>query len=264
VAKKGRPPKSGNRKPCGRLAEIEDAGHPLVLQHRAAEVGKDLAHSRFAGYVLGRLYLDGVFGKDEDRAERRHDILRDYADFHRLIFGAGTAQSTMAALDGIRGRQPESDADPLAGLYARLKRWSSALRGLRASPGCRLLTRQVVDRAVLYEIPPGSAAEVLTLVRAADRLLSIGGGRLESSSRTRGKRPKTLPRSGENLGAHPSRRDRLALFQRYVPSEAEVSGWLALSAEMAARGASRDEVRRARDDFWSGRLAASPPQGEAD
>jgi hypothetical protein len=229
VAKRGRPRKlEGKRKPCGRLSpSLFDEGHPMTLQHRAAAVGENpddpghKAHSRFAGYVLGRLYLAGAFGADDKLAERRHDLLARYASAHRAIFGAATAQSAMRDLVGTRGRSPAGDADPLAGLYAKLKVWYAALMILPPSPGCRVLTHQVVERAVLYEMAPATAPELHTLVRAADRLLELDGARV---GRDGSRKP-----AADHGSPGRRRPDLLAIYSRDVfgPSDEDLAAALA-------------------------------------
>jgi hypothetical protein len=229
VAKRGRPRKlDAKRKPSGRLASVFDEGHPMVLQKRAAEVGEHpdyplKARLRFAGYVIGRLYLAQAFGKDEKIAEARHNALERYASAHLALYGPGTAQSVMRDLAGARGRATPGDKDPLAKLYAKFKRWYAAVLILPPSPGCRLLTHQIVERAVLYEMAPTSAAELHALVRAADRLRDLMGVGLES---TRGGRRRDLPKSTHNGRG---RRDVLAVFNREVfgPSDEDLAAALA-------------------------------------
>lgn len=191
----------------------------MVLQHRADAVGEDKKHSRFCDSVIGRLYLAGAFGKNEKTAERRHNILRDYADANRLIYGASTAQAI--DLTRVRGRGLPADADPLAGIYAKLKRWYAALMILPPGPGCRLLSHHVVERAVLYEIPPASPAELACLVRAADRLLEIGGGRTDRVRQEK-RPPSDAPAARKGRGL-------LDIYDRGVfgPSDEELAEALA-------------------------------------
>lgn len=224
MAKRGRPRKQdARRKPCGRLAVFFDEGHPFVLQHRADAVGERHKLSRFADSVIGRLYLVGAFGADDELAERRHNVLRDYADYHGRLYGTASAQSAMRDLTGMRGRSPEGDNDPLAGLYAKFKAWYAALMLLVPSPGCRLLTHHVTERAAVYDRPPTSPAELLTLIRAADRLLELRGW-LESPG---GARRKKHPPS--ERGRDRRRPDLLAIYNREIfgPDDDELAAALA-------------------------------------
>jgi hypothetical protein len=221
VAKRGRPGKpDAKRKPCGRLASVIDEGHEMVLQHRAELVGAHNKHSRFADSVIGRLYLAGGFGKDEKLAERRHNVLRDYAEHNRLFYGPSTAQAINLAK--ARGRGLPGADDALAGLYARHKAAYAALMILPPGPGCRLLTHQVVERAVLYDIPPASPAELACLVRAADRLRELKGDLDRPEDFARGRRKKAPPSDGSR--GHRGR-DILAIYSREVfgPSDEQLA-----------------------------------------
>ena len=209
----------------------------MVLEHRAADLGlrkpfddlepgqQDRARSKYAGYVLGRLYLAGAFGADEDLAERRHNVLRDYADYHHRLYGPGTAQSTMRDLGSPRGRSPEGDADPLAGIYAKFKAWYSAILTL---PGGRLVTHQVVERATIYEMPPATASELGCLIRAADRLIEL-----------RGDRPRDRRRGGRRGRRH---HDLLAIYGRevFAPDPDELAEALAKFTALSGKTGSAD------------------------
>ena len=214
MAKRGRPPKAGKRKPCGRLATFVDEGNPSLFERRAELVGERHKHSRFADSVIGRLYLAFAFGHDEELAEQRHKALVDYADSQRRFYGPSTAQSTMRDLGEPRGRSLGGDDE--AG-YARFKAWHTALLELKPAPGCRLLTSQVVERAAVYEVPPANAAELATLISAADRLIELRGG--VQRRRPRHRLPPGRPRH----------RDILAFYSREVfgPSDEQLAEALA-------------------------------------
>jgi hypothetical protein len=216
MPKRGRPLKPGPRKPCGRLSQFIDEGHPMVLQHRAELVGYEHALSKYSDSVIGRLLIGGLLfdpGVDRrkrqalDQAQHRYDTLFEFAMMHFRLFGPGTAPSHLRnAIAGISGSQAVAgDADPLAGLYAKYRTWSAA--AMIVPPGrSRILAHQILERATLYEMPPANVGELDCLTRVADRLGGLRGG----------SRPSR--RGGENGGARSapeSRRDRmLAIFSR--------------------------------------------------
>ena len=235
MAKRGRPPKQdAKRKPCGRLASSFDEGHPMVLQRRADEVGAEQARSKYASYVIGRLLITGKLhpefdrGNDRarehafERAERRHDVLVEFATMHFRLFGSGTAPSHLRnAVAGMTGPAVAGDNDPNAGLYAKYKVWYSAAMIL--PPGkSRVLVHQILERAALYEMAPANAAELECLIRVADRFLDFKRAAGEDKPR-RGSSAAPSTRSER-------RRERmLAIYSRdrFGPDDDELAAALA-------------------------------------
>jgi hypothetical protein len=244
---RGRPRKpDAPRKPSGRLAVTFDMGHPMVLQHRAAEVGELHAGSKYAASVIGRLLLAGCFfdaGADRDKeesiekAQHRHDVLFEFAKMHYWLYGPGSAPSHLRNIGVRLPAGVEAAGDPVA-LTAKYRDWYSA--AILIPPGkSRLLAQQVLERAVLYEMTPATVAELQLLVRIADRLIELDDaahGRRQS---------KAKPERRE-------RRDKLAIYNRFVPTDDEYRAWVARSHDMIDTGASREELRSARDAFWRG------------
>ncbi len=93
MAKRGRPKKSGDRKPCGRLRAANDnAAAELVMLRRAELVGAENAKSADAGHPLGILKLRGRI------TEAECDAGLVFAKLHAIVFGSGqNPRSNLAA-----------------------------------------------------------------------------------------------------------------------------------------------------------------------
>jgi hypothetical protein len=210
----------------------------MVLERRAELVGEYAKRSKYAGFVVGHLYLAGAFqpsvenDADEkavkraiERSDRRRDILIEFAKIHFWLWGSGTAPSHLRnAVAG--GGGISSPGDDRAEIEAKWRKWCTL--AMLVPPGrSRVLAHQVLERAALYEIAPANAAELDCLIRVADRLIAFDKEERRRNRKSRGDR-EDFPKSTQVTRT--ARRDRmLDIYSRGVfgPSDEELAEALA-------------------------------------
>lgn len=169
MARRGRPRKTGARKPCGRLQPAVDRGHDLTLAHRAEIVGRSRASDRHAGYPLGALYLRGLLAdpwvsetNPEAAAEQnqdRHNAGAVYRMVHDRLWGPREgARSNMGSLAASRSAFAGGDPallrhiEAMAGnVIADLRRRYQRRLAIVSGAG-NVLAQSIVDRVVLSDV----------------------------------------------------------------------------------------------------------------
>lgn len=161
MAKAGRKRKAGiKRQPNGQPARIgmEDKAKSTVIaaRMRLYVLTQKQADSDLAGYVIGRMVINGVFGRDWSRSvEAVKDYCEATADFMRIKWPNWPIPK---AMDYLAGKGTSLSGDPSLKLVSRVeKRYEGLIRKLDRADG---IDRMYFHEAAFHDREYGEKSEI--------------------------------------------------------------------------------------------------------